>query len=549
MAAWIFCAANLFASPSLDSLTVDVELLDNGDAIITETRVANIDDEATELYIAIGNLNGIDIKDFSVEDETGKVYQNIGEWDIHASRAEKEGKCGVVTKSDGYELCWGLGAEGDRVYITRYVITNLVKAYNDADGFNYMFVAREISGEPDETVVYIHQKDVYWKKEQVKMWAFGFDGEINYQDGAVIAFPNSSLDGNPMIIMLQFDKDVLHPATVIDDSFETVKQRAFEGSDYLDNGSNSQSQGFMEVIKQPETLFWIAAILIPFILIIVKWIRVKSLKNKVNNNLLWYRDIPYNGDLQKANAVLNAMKCGKSDYKKLVSAAAVRLISIGALRIEEHFVEPTGFSKVIGRQGKFMKLIVIGELKETRNLPITKMLRMLYDLFRDAAGDDAILQPNEFKHFVKRNTDRLKEFMEEVMSYKMTIKQCNEDIDNVKKVMGLKKFLNDFTLANERGVPEISLWGDYLVYAQLFGCAEQLRKEMMQINPEFLRMDDMYKAMFDDDLIREVTYIALFSATSGTNAINAERNSGGGGFSSFGGGGGFSGGGSGGGFR
>ena len=135
------------------------------------------------------------------------------------------------------------------------------------------------------------------------------------------------------------------------------------------------------------------------------------------------------------------------------------------------------------------------------------------------------------------------------MSYKMTIKQCNEDIDNVKKVMGLKKFLNDFTLANERGVPEISLWGDYLVYAQLFGCAEQLRKEMMQINPEFLRMDDMYKAMFDDDLIREVTYIALFSATSGTNAINAERNSGGGGFSSFGGGGGFSGGGSGGGFR
>ncbi len=546
LAAWSFSAAFSLAQTVLEELNVDVELQDNGDAIITETRKADVDSRNTECYIVIGNLNGSEITDLKVTDDKGVEYVNIGEWDSDVPKAEKNGKCGIIYKSDGYELCWGLGNDdGERVYYTSYRVTNLLKAYNDFDGFNYMFIAKDLQPSPEDARVVIRQKDRLWTQEEVKMWAFGFDGEVNYEEGTVVAHPLGSLDGNPMIIMIQLNKDVIHPQTVIDDSFETVKQRAFEGSDYPE----SKPKSFIETIKEePSILLVILACLCPFILLIVKWIRVFRLKRAANKNLMWYRDLPYNGNLQKANAVLNAMKYGKNDYKSLVSAAAVRLISIGALRIEEHFVEPTGFAKIIGKQGKYMKLIVIGELEEKRNLPVTKMLRMLYELFRDASGDDLILQPNEFKRFVKNNVSRLKEFMEEVM-YKTSIKKCYNDMDNVKAVLGLKKYLNDFTLANERGVQEVGLWGDYLVYAELFGCADQLRKEMRQINPEFLNMDDMYKALFDDDLVREVTYLALFSASTGSNAISADRAGGSGGFSSIGGGGGFSGGGSGGGFR
>jgi hypothetical protein len=55
--------------------------------------------------------------------------------------------------------------------------------------------------------------------------------------------------------------------------------------------------------------------------------------------------------------------------------------------------------------------------------------------------------------------------------------------------------------------------------------------------------------LFDDELVHQVTNLAILSAVSGNTAIQASRSGGGGEFSSIGGGGGFSGGGSGGGIR
>ncbi len=547
-AAWLYCAANMFPQPVLEKLNVDVQLMDNGDALITETRTADVDDYGTEFYIVINNLDGMDVKNFSVSDESGSIYEFVGEWDVDRSRLDKTNKCGIVTKENGYELCWGLGKEGERVYIVSYMVTNLVKAYSDYDGFNYMFVARNVNPTPQVAEIKIHpQTDKTWTKEQVKMWAFGFEGDIEYLDGYVIARTMDKLGiDNSMIIMLQFDKGLFSIDDVSEDSFEVIKQRAFEGSDYLDE---QKPRGFLERVKEePGILVALSLGLVALLGLLFSWYKIWQLRKKANKDLLWYRELPYNGDLQKANEVLNVLTFGKNDYKKLVSAAALRLISIGALRIEEHFVEPTGFAKLVGKEGKNMRLITIGELNEVRNLKITPLLRLLYNLFRDASGDDLILQPKEFKRFLNSNTNRLKTFMETIMT-KSSVKKCNEDIDNVRKLLGLKKFLKDFTLANERGVQELALWGDYLVYAELFGCADQVRKEMMQINPEFLKMDDMYNALFDDDLVHEVTALALLSVATGTSAINAERNSGGGGFSSIGGGGGFSGGGSGGGIR
>ena len=83
----------------------------------------SIDDEGTECYIVMGFMNGSTVRDFSVSDETGLTFTNVGDWDVDRSRSYKEGKCGIVTKSDGYELCWGLGEEGNRVYTVSYTVT------------------------------------------------------------------------------------------------------------------------------------------------------------------------------------------------------------------------------------------------------------------------------------------------------------------------------------------------------------------------------------------------------------------------------------------
>lgn len=545
---WMVGTISLWAQSYLNKLNVDVELQENGDAIITETRRMDIDTDGSELYIVIGNLNGSKVTDFSVSDENGKEYVNVGDWNSSLSRTEKTEKCGIIRKSDGYELCWGLGMEGERIYTAQYRVTDLVRAYNDYDGFNYMFVTRNMNPSPKQATVTIKAPNgELFEEEQVRMWSFGYEGEINLEAGEVVARTNTSLDtDNSMIVMLQLEKGVVNPQIKVDAPFETLKDKAFEGSDY-----GTEDKSFIQTLKdEPSMLIPIAILFLPILLILYSYNRIRKLKKDAKKDLLWYRDLPYDGNLQKANAVLNACKYGKNNYRNVVSASVLRLIRIGALGVEEHYIEPTGLSKMLGRQGETKKCIVIHPLVQNDQATNTRMLKMLYELFVDAAGSDGILQPKEFKHFIKRNTDRLIDFMKEV-KYKMSVKDCRKDMERVRQVFGLKKYLEDFTLANERSMSEVSLWGEYLVYAELFGCADKIREEMFKLNPEFLKMDKMYEALFNNDVVPETLLIAAYGARSAERAISRQemRSSGFGGSSSIGGGGGFSGGGSGGGIR
>ena len=139
--------------------------------------------------------------------------------------------------------------------------------------------------------------------------------------------------------------------------------------------------------------------------------------------------------------------------------------------------------------------------------------------------------------------------------------------DEVRQVYGFRRFLNDFTLMNERHLTEVKLWKDYMVWATLYGNAEQVVKDMKAINPEFFHMDALAQQMVDNRIVkaistsvftgtdymlrkmereeRELRRINRFSSSS-----SSSRSSGRGGRSSRGGGGGgFSGGGGGGGIR
>ena len=165
-------ATCLFARPQLHDLLIEVVLSKNGDARITETRLMSIDSEGTECYIPIGNLNGSEVRDLEVSDETGLAFTNIGSWDIDRSRSWKEGKCGIVTKHNGYELCWGLGDSGERTYTTSYTVTRLLKGFDDADGFNYMFVAQGVSPLPDHVKLTIVPEDtLQFTVENTGVWA------------------------------------------------------------------------------------------------------------------------------------------------------------------------------------------------------------------------------------------------------------------------------------------------------------------------------------------------------------------------------------------
>ena len=528
------------ARPYLKDLNIHVVLSRNGDAQITETRRMSIDSEGTECYIVIGNLNGSEVSDLTVSDETGLTFTNTGSWDIDRSRSWKEGKCGIVTKRNGYELCWGLGESGERTYTTSYTLTRLVKGYDDADGFNYMFVAQGVSPLPDHVKLTIEPEDsLQFTSENTGVWGFRYQGEVGFYNYRVVAESSEPFESrSAMVVMCRFNKGMFEPVDIRSGNFDSVKDQAFEGSDYTSDDDWTWE----------DTLILIALIVgflvVPIVALVWYVIYVWRARKKVNKDLLWFRDIPMNGNLQQANDMLNAYKYFSTDYNNLLSACILKLINLGGISIEQHLNE----------KGKNVQNFVIHDLKDADNQPI--LLRKVHQIFQNAAGSDTILEPKELKQFMKSQYNQsITDSFINTLHTKTSLSSYKDRLDEVRQVFGLKKYLKEFSLIDERHVQEVSLWKDYMIYATLFGIADQVIKDMKQINPEYFNMDQVANQMADDMTLPTI-YSTMHSSTTRAAMSKAEReaarearSSGRGGHSSWGGGGGFSGGGCGGGVR
>ncbi len=71
-----------------------------------------------------------------------------------------------------------------------------------------------------------------------------------------------------------------------------------------------------------------------------------------------------------------------------------------------------------------------------------------------------------------------------------------------KKWMAFKKFLLDFGTLDEKELPEVAIWGKYLVYATVLGCANQLQEQMK------IRMENMSDSV---DLVNYYGYNTYFT--------------------------------------
>ncbi len=52
------------------------------------------------------------------------------------------------------------------------------------------------------------------------------------------------------------------------------------------------------------------------------------------------------------------------------------------------------------------------------------------------------------------------------------------------ELIGLKRYLTDFSLVAERGVKEMPIWRELLTYAMLFGIADQVAEQMKELYPQ-----------------------------------------------------------------
>jgi len=533
-------ATSVFSYPNLYDLNIKVVLSKNGDARITETREMYIDDEGTECYIGLANMGESQVKDLTVSDETGTRFINV-DWDVDETRDWKTYKCGIVTTSRGYELCWGLGDEGERTYTTSYTITGLVRGYPDADAIRHVFLDTSVSPKPDHAKITIMTADTTMviNPDSCGIWGFRFEGNLWFENGTIVAETTKAMSEEAgLFIMVQFPKGMFEPTIWENDTFENKKGEAFEGSDYASSDDDEDMTWFEWVIF---FLIYGVSALAAVCSFVWHIFTVWHARRKANKDLMWYRDIPLNGNLQEANNILNAYKYMHTDYNNLMSACILKLIQLGAITIE---TRPN-------IKGEMEPNFVIHELKNFGNQPV--LMRKIFNIFKNAAGSDTVLEPKELKQYMKSTCNQsITDSFINTLHTKTSISKYKDREEEVRQLFGLRKFLKEFTLMDERGVCEVKLWKDYMIYATLFGIADRVIKEMKKVNPEYFNMDQVANQMADN-MTLPLIYSTLHHSTSSAVAAKAareHRSSGGGGHSSWGGGGGgFSGGGGGGGVR
>lgn len=561
------------------SIDIDIKIDQNGLGQVNEIWHTNEDTmDASEKYKVISDLGQIKIKNFKVETDDNS-WQEISPWDINRSFDEKAYKYGMVEDDDRVELCWGISNFGENTYKLSYEIDPLVVGLNDYDMVNFRFIKENLEPRPDKITIKITGPSPFDK--EVLMWAFGFEGEIHNEDGAILAKSNGDVDYGQ--VMLRFPKGTFATSYNIDEDFQYFAQMAQEDSDYgsADDAIIDEENDFDYDYDYEDssyfspTPFFLNAILSfigPIIGFIFFAIAIKSLSGGstgdykiTNKNLLkkaskfkeeYYRDIPYDGPIEDTYLISQNASGLNINYENYITAFLLKWIYENAITLGEEE------EKVLFFNSK-SSYITINHRPEYMNEVEEGFFEILQR--SEEYTDDGKIKQKHIEKFIKKNEDFMEDYFEsfsensleklarggylnndkkkKVFSnkFKNRISFTDKGIDLYENFIKFKNYLEDYSLIAERNLDEVKLWDDFMIYAAIYGISKKVYSNFTDIYPEYENM-----SAFDFYMLSNITSYSSSIASSAANNLSSFESGGFGGSSSFGGGSGGFGGGSGG---
>lgn len=530
-------AVPVFAKNNVSDIDILVSVRDDGSARVVQKWKGSFY-EGTENYIVI-NDEDIEISELNVSDESGE-YQFTDSWDIDKSFGEKAGKCGFHRNGESVELCFGITKYGEREYTIEYVVDGFIKSYSDFDGTNFMLINPEMSTFPTKGSFEIELENGTELNEQnAGIWAFGYEGEVEFRNGKVFGYTTEDLQGeNSMILLLRMDKGIVSPTFNEAKTFEEVKEKAFDNSDY----SSKMSAFDIAVITAFLSVFLISDAIAAYV--IIK--RKRDIK-KFYKEAEYFREVPNGGDM-----------CVSYYLSQTFGMAKEKSLIMGALMlsmVNEGCIVPENEEKVgiFGKSKSTVNMVLVKEPEDEKE-------KRLYKVLKAASGEDGILQAKELEKYSYKHPNEISDMIDDfntdgeaaLINMHAFAKKSSNTIKGLGEVgkkelgeaMGLKKYLEDFSLIGEREIKEAVIWQDYMVYATLFGIADKVIEQFKEIYPDKISEFEEYNGTV---IMVHGCYRNMYAATQ--KALRAQRVQGAGGSASIGGGGGFSGGGSGGGSR
>lgn len=590
-----FLTTTEVSANSVSKIEMDVYIDSYGNAKITEVWNAYLS-QGTEGYRPYTNLGNSSISNFIISDDSGRIYESLSSWNVNANFDNKAYKSGLHYISNGVELCWGISNYGNRTYTLKYDISNFVTQYTDTQGIYFNFLNLDQS--VDNAKIIIHS-DIPFSLDNSRIWAFGNNGSINFEDGKIVLESGGFLSKSQyMVGLVRFETNLFNTSNSSSKSFDDVYDSAM--SDVSKDELEYTDYRFLDYFK----LFWkfiiwliFSVCLNPVVLIIIVYMVLKKKKGSEwiwgsrkhsgyldfgpggknipsDDKIEYWREIPCNKDLERAYWV--------SYQYNVVSINTLRKGIIGAILLKWIKEEKITVSKT--RKGLFSFKDNNYAIDFSKSIYCeNKIENDLLEMLKRASGMNRILEAKEFEKWCKKNYSKIDSWFSTFIYNEQAELETQQLITSrveatpgmfgktknitakvVSPVLlndaihlkGLKKFLLDFSIMPEREYFEVHIWEEYLIFAQLLGIADKVEEQFSKLYPNFSQVSklDIDMTTIAVRSMVEIGYKGIEAgkrraASSNSHDYSGSSRGSGGGGSSYSSGGSSSGGSSGGGFR
>ena len=542
----LFTLGKTVSANSINRISMDIFVDSNGNANVTETWNC-YSNQSTEVYHPYYNLGNSEITNLSVSMDSTQ-FETLSSWDTSASFDEKAYKAGINRVSNGVELCWGISEYGTNIYTVNYTITNFVSNLTDSQMIYWTLIPYDFSDSIGQVFINI-SSDLYFPSS-IDVWGYGNEGGTAYVDNGTITMTSEgTLNRNEyMTILVKLPSGTFNTKNNLNQNFEYYYNLAEEG------------------VNRNETVENTVITILPFIIFIIIMVfaivtsklgssQEQRLNFENNGNKLpktkdipYFRDIPCNKDLFRAFFIGYQFKIVKK-----------RTDLLGSVILKWVRDKKVTLKKDEGKSSKTSIILNEELISSLEDEDEQKLYKMFFE-----ASKDGILEDSEFTKWCNTNYSKILGWFDTIIDKekdklvkdglllekpKTLFKSAKYTVtpelrQQALNIAGLKKYLNDYTLISEREAPDVVLFEDYLILAQMFGIADKVAENFKKLYPDLITETNFYS--YDNiNFVHIYAVHAMTSAHSAHYAAASRYSGGGGGFSVGGGGGGSFGGGGG----
>ena len=542
----LFTLGKTVSANSINRISMDIFVDSNGNANVTETWNC-YSNQSTEIYHPYYNLGNSEITNLSVSMDSTQ-FETLSSWDTSGSFDEKAYKAGINRVSNGVELCWGISEYGTNTYRVNYTITNFVSNLTDSQMIYWTLIPYDFSDSIGQVFINI-SSDLYFPSS-IDVWGYGNEGGTAYVDNGTITMTSEgTLNRNEyMTILVKLPSGTFNTKNNLNQNFEYYYNLAEEG------------------VNRNETVENTVITILPFIIFIIIMVfaivtsklgssQEQRLNFENNGNKLpktkdipYFRDIPCNKDLFQAFFIGYQFKIVKK-----------RTDLLGSVILKWVRDKKVTLKKDEGKSSKTSIILNEELISSLEDEDEQKLYKMFFE-----ASKDGILEDSEFTKWCNTNYSKILGWFDTIIDKekdklvkdglllekpKTLFKSAKYTVtpelrQQALNIAGLKKYLNDYTLISEREAPDVVLFEDYLILAQMFGIADKVAENFKKLYPDLITETNFYS--YDNiNFVHIYAVHAMTSAHSAHYAAASRYSGGGGGFSVGGGGGGSFGGGGG----